>query len=144
MRQRGVTLVEILVGVGISTLLILLAATASYQIAKVNSKVSTSIVENRQLLNIVENIRKGVSYYQIHFDDSPEIRNQVLATDKLIYAWSSQILANASECPDCPGRMGYMIQPYREIPGLYLVTVRLTHKEWDTPFKDFVFTVTSK
>jgi len=143
-RQRGVTLVEILVGIGISTVLILLAVNASYQLAKVNSNVSTSIVENRQLLNIVENIRKGVSYYQIHFDESPEIRNQFLATDKLNFAWSSQIIAKASECPDCPGRMGYIIQPYREIPGLYLVTVRLTHKEWDTPFKDFVFTVTPK
>lgn len=139
--MRGMSLVEVIVGLAAAILLMLMASVGVVQIGKLNKSVSTSIIENRQLSSILENVRRGVGQYQVHFANDNESKDIALRYDNLKMAWDSNLVLPAEECTECPGRLGYVIQPHPTLNGLYLVTLRFTHRNWENTHRDYVFAV---
>lgn len=141
--QGGFAIVENLV-----SLVIILMATAALMTAivvyrKVARSVETQSSQEKQVLQIIENVRTSMENYQISFALGDAERDRLLAVSKLPMAWDAQIVTAKENCGSCPGRFGYVVQPFEGMRGLYLVTMRMTHKDWHIP-KDYEFVVSAK
>lgn len=141
--QGGFAIIENLV-----SLVIILMATGALMSAimvyrRVAHSVETQSSQEKQVLQIIENVRTGLENYQISFAVGDAERDRLLASSKLPMAWDAEIVTAKENCPGCPGRFGYVVQPFEGMRGLYLVTMRMTHKDWDIP-KDYEFVVSAK
>lgn len=142
--QSGMAIIQ-----SIMALAILLIASFIFvgALQSMRSQVKGTLVTNsseREVNEIIENLRSGIENYQVDFSASDSDLDQVLRPETLPMAWDIGIQTEAENCRQCQGRYGYVIQPFEGYRGLYLVTVRLTNKEWREPFKDYQFTVTTR
>lgn len=124
LNQKGFTLVEVLVALAMIVTVGSLFSLGFLNYKKIHMKARTSSTVMKQINNLVESIRPNLQAYQINFD-----ANQTLSADSLPMAWNREYIGKVEDCPDCPGRLGYTIQPTTQ-SGLYLVNVMVTHKEW--------------
>lgn len=144
LNNKGLSLVEVLVGLGVmvtaGSAVTMALVQANYQSRK-SSVIDTT---EKQILEIAENIRIAPETYQITFNYSEQAKEDLLDPSKLPMAWDKNKSVAADECKECPGRYGYIIQPFENYRGLYLVTLRLTHKTWSDPFREYSFVVSPK
>ena len=130
------------------------AAFAASALQNVNRARMTSLgIQGRHdiISSIVENIRNNIGNYQMSFNDSSAMdasgalmTDVLLAEDKLPFAWSNSVITTPAECPSCPGRYGYLIQPLSSFKGLFLVTVRLTNKDLFEGVKEYRFVTSTR
>ncbi len=142
--EVGVTLVELMISLGLGLGLLLLAVTAFNGLNQLQYQNKLRIIENKQINNMLQNIRKGLAYYQIHYDNSVMGDAQgSLKKDNLKYAWDSHIVTEKKNCEKCSGRMGFVISPHQNMKGLYVVKFRLTHKDWgENVIKEYSYAMT--
>lgn len=128
--QQGISILEVLLGLAMLTLVgsFFISGILSMKKVATDSGVKNSVY--KQINDVIENIRPNVRMYQINYFTTDKEREAALAKDKLPMAWGNGMMATAKECPGCPGRYGFTIQAYPGMKGLYLVTVRLTHRDW--------------
>ncbi|KHD89636.1 MAG: hypothetical protein OM95_02625 [Bdellovibrio sp. ArHS] len=141
--NKGQTLVEALVGFALLTIVGTAFVGGMAQLRKTTAQTVQLSSSDKQINDIAENIKAGVENYQVNFNYE-EGTSGVLALDKLPMAWDSGRVARREDCKECAGTYGYTIQPYEEFRGLYKVTLRMTHKSWTDPYRDYVFVVSAK
>lgn len=141
--QQGFSLVETLVAVALVALVGFSLVVGVHQFRILVAKSQLTQAVDRQIMDIVENIRPNINLYQIDYTLTEAERMAALNLDRLPMAWDVGILARVADCTVCAGRYGYVIQPYPVYPGLYLLTVRLTHRSWES-YRDYTFLVTAK
>ena len=134
-RQSGYSLVEILVALAIIVVVgsIFSAGFLNYHNMQLKSKTSSTVM--RHVNNLVENIRPNLQLYQINFDPNIDL-DQRLQTGSLPMAWSRDYLGKAADCPQCPGRLGYILRPSTQA-GLFLLTMRVTNTSWGTKYVEY-------
>lgn len=142
-KQAGYSLIEALIAASMVAFIGGTLALGLFQYKKIVSRSQLTQVVESQIRDIVENVRPNVGQYQITFDYREEARQEALNVNKLPMAWTVGLITPADRCPTCPGRFGYVIQPVPAFNGLYRLTLRLTHKDWDRP-REYMFLVTSK
>jgi hypothetical protein len=94
-------------------------------------------IQDRQVLAIVANIRARLKMYRmtpIPADDitaDPVAYQAALDAQKYSFplAFSKTVMTTSENCPSCPGRISYIIQPYKLQPGLAKVTVWIKNPE---------------
>ena len=60
-------------------------------------------------------------------------------------AWDLGVNLPVSQCPNCRGKYGFVIQPLDMFRGLYTVTLRFTYQDWGNGvYKDYIFLVSAK
>lgn len=140
----GFTLVEALVATGIIVIggMALVEGLSSIRNISTNTQLLSST--EKQINEIAENIRGSLSNYQINFNYTDSDRESILNAENLPMAWDVGVITTPEKCGTCQGRFGYIIQPLDLFRGLYNVTIRMTHKSWSEPFRDYQFVVTVK
>lgn len=128
--QKGISILEVLLGLAMITLVGSFFISGIVNMKKVATDSGTKNSLYKQINDVIENIRPNVRMYQINYFTSDKERENALATERLPMAWGNGIMSTAKECPGCPGRYGFVIQAYPGLKGLYLVTVRMTHRDW--------------
>ncbi|HEX7673085.1 MAG TPA: hypothetical protein VF412_02885 [Bdellovibrio sp.] len=128
--KNGLSILEALLGLAMLTLVGSFFISGMMGMKKVAKDSGTKNSLYKQINDVIENIRPNVRMYQINYAGTDEERDRALAVDKLPMAWGNGTISTAKECPGCPGRYGYVIQAYPNMKGLYLVTVRMSHKDW--------------
>ncbi|AHI06467.1 hypothetical protein BDW_09835 [Bdellovibrio bacteriovorus W] len=128
--NRGLTILESLLGLAMLTLVGSFFISGTMTMRKVARDSGTKDALYKQINDVIENIRPNVRMYQINYSPTDEERAAALALDKLPMAWGNGSIETKETCPGCPGRYGFVIQAYPDLKGLYLVTVRLSHKDW--------------
>lgn len=144
--NRGQTLAEALVGLALLSIVFAIFTRAHESLNKMVTSTYTSSETDRLVNEVAENIRTGFENYQINFGSDDQVQ-QSLNVNSLPMAWGVGTITTASKCADCPGRYGYVIQPISSSPGLFQVTLRLTHKSWiekGEQSRDYVFVVSAK
>lgn len=146
--RRGMTLIEVLIGA------VLLGLTAAFSLQALDnlnaSKTRAFGLQGRSdiVYSLLENLRENVAYYQTSFEEATlhdeESLDLLLPPDALPYAWSQSRMSTPEECPECPGRYGYVIQPVKGKAALYRITIRLSNPEVFTGLKDYQFITTIK
>ncbi len=126
----GFTLVELLVALGVASVFALLIALGVNQILTKTGGVKSTQALEQHVAGILEQVAANVGQFQMNFEpqDASAARGQ-LNVESLAMAWSQDRLSTSAQCPECPGRLGYVINPLSGYPGLFVVTVKLTHVE---------------
>lgn len=140
----GLTIVEVLVGLGIAVTAGSAVTMGLIQAQNQTKKTTETDVTDKQILEIAENIRIAPETYQVTFDYTGDAADRLLNPTSLPMAWDKNKSVPVAECPDCPGRYGYIVQPFENYRGLYLVTLRLTHKSWKDTYREHQFVVSPK
>ncbi|XGC79882.1 hypothetical protein ACES2L_11130 [Bdellovibrio bacteriovorus] len=128
--QKGISILESLLGMAMITLVGSFFISGTLSLKKVAKESTTKNSLYKQINDVIESIRPNVRMYQINYLGTDQERNNALALDTLPMAWGNGLITTAEKCRACPGRFGYVIQTYPGMKGLYLVTVRLSHKDW--------------
>jgi type II secretory pathway pseudopilin PulG len=144
LNQRGYSLIEIGVALGIMLVGIFVITRGMDSMREITEDTLTLSANERQINMIADNLRTGLEQYQINFDQSDKRLEEILKVDTLPMAWDVGKNGPAENCPTCKGRYGYSIQVLERYRGLFLVTLRVTHKDWSEPFRDYKFVVTVK
>lgn len=150
----GMTVAELLVAAAILGVATAGAVRGLQEITK-SRNVNLGLTERHNIMNaIVDNIRSNSSAFQMGYTPvdlsaisstgDNELVDDLLDPDNLNYAWSNSRIGTITECPECPGRYGYLIQPVALNRGLFLVTIRITNKELFEGFKQYQFITTVK
>jgi hypothetical protein len=137
--NRGLTFVEILVTAAL-IVVVIIAITNSLSLSqnfltRIRGKRNRDRVVASTLQNVVEN----VSLFQKNFDTTPNWTNKLLDPAVLPIAWDQNNISTATACPKCPGRMGFIIQPVDNVPGINRLTIRVTHQTLIQGYQDYVF-----
>ena len=150
-KQNGQSIVEALVGLGLISVVGLTFTGGMISLRNTTKSAVNLSATERQINDIAENIKSGVENYQVNYnyDDPGSAKNsgEALAVDKLPMAWDNDKTLPRESCPNCPGTYGYIIQPLEAYRGLYVVTLRMTHKDWIAKgenFRDYSFVVSAK
>ncbi|MBY0315245.1 MAG: prepilin-type N-terminal cleavage/methylation domain-containing protein [Bdellovibrionales bacterium] len=139
--NKGFTLVEVMVGAGLFMMVFLGVFIGSSQIAKLTSESATLNTSDNMVDAIIENIRQSFSTQIITLSKERSVEGLLNDTSKLPMAWSLDIDAPVEQCKECPGRYGYAIQSLGSYAGMYLVTVRFTHRDWAGEARTYEFIV---
>ena len=84
--NQGYTLIESLIGIGLLTILILMSITSIQQVKKLSQNVTTSESSDKQILQIIENVRSNMSSFKSTYDYySEESANNLLTFDNYWY-----------------------------------------------------------
>lgn len=143
---KGFTVIECLVALAIISVIGILFASAMDGFRRINRESLSMSSADREINEILENVRSSVESHQVMFDSSSESRERILDPKNLPMAWDVGLHGTAEQCPGCGGRHGYVIQPFvgGGMSGLYLITLRMTYRKWSETYKDFQFVVTTK
>ena len=145
--QAGVTLLEIMLALGLLAVGSYLTIEGIGQMTSITKETKNLSSTERQINVIVDNIRTGLGVYQITFDPSTSVKEQMLNISTLPMAWNVGAVVPVKECEpkkNCPaGRYGFVVQPKTaSSKGLYQVTLRMTHPDWNEKYRDYEFLVT--
>lgn len=130
--NKGLALLEVLLGFAMIALVGSFFVSGIVGLRKVAKDSGTKNSIYKQINDVIESVRPNVKMYQVNYFNSDEERERALAVTKLPMAWGNGVIADAKDCSACPGRYGFVIQAYPNMKGLYLVTLRMTHKDWET------------
>jgi type II secretory pathway pseudopilin PulG len=141
LNNRGFSIVENIVAVGISVVAMAGIVSGLFYMKKMGGEAVLRSTEEKEIIQVIENVRTGIDKYQVTYDTTEAVREKLLALEKLPGAWGPDKISFAKDCPSCPGRYGFIIQPYDTYRGLYMVTVRISHNDWPEKYKDYQFVV---
>src|SRR4051812_1747920 len=107
--QRGMSLVEMMI-TSAMVLVVILSVTNSLKMASnflnnVRGKRNRDRVISSTLSNVIQN----VALYQKNYDLSEDQKNAMLVQNQLPIAWDQNTVVEVSKCPECPGRMGFIV-----------------------------------
>ncbi|HRO67357.1 MAG TPA: hypothetical protein PL182_07325 [Pseudobdellovibrionaceae bacterium] len=144
--STGFTIVESLVALAIVTVVGLIFVSGLDGFRRMSRASLGMSSADREINEILENVRSSVESNQVMFDSSPEAKEKMLDPNDLPMAWDVGVHAPVDQCSGCGGRYGYVIQPFQGggMSGLYLITLRMTHRNWKESHKDYQFVVTTK
>lgn len=143
--NRGFTIIESLVGMSLLGILLAISITSVQQVRKISETVTTSESSDKQILQIIENVRSNMNSFKATYDYYDEaIADGLLEDNKLAMAWDGNIDTTKDQCPTCRGRYGYVLQPYEKYRGLFILTLKINHQTWPGGPKTYKFLVTAK
>ena len=144
---KGSSLLEVVIALGILSLLSLSLTGGLVQMKKMTSQSQTLSLVDQQVFNFIQQIQQNPNLYQKY------TKNSTLdSQDGVTLAWTQQQILAVEDCPHCPGRFTYLITPEQGTThnnfgrgGLYKVNVRVTHQEWGAgTHKDYFFFIREK
>lgn len=150
--EKGFTLVENLIAlaiVGVVSIGLFGGMVVMQKLATTSRMMSAS---DKQISDIADSVRVALESHQIDFGRSVKSSaeqnidsiNRSLDVDKLPMYWDTGMTGTKEDCPNCQGRYGFIIQPFEQFPGLYVVTLRVTHESWMEPYKEYQFVVSAR
>lgn len=143
--QKGFTIIESLVALALLAIVMGISFSSIQQVRNLSSQVSTSESSEKQVLQIIENVRSNMNTFKATYEYyTDEKSEELLAQNKLSMAWDKNILTTVANCQSCKGRYGYVLQPYEKYRGLFILTLKITHENWGANSKKYKFLVSAK
>lgn len=128
--QKGFSIVEALLGLAMIGLVGSFFISGFLSMKKLSVQSGTKNALYKQINDVIENVRPNIRMYQVNYSSDENEKDKALALNNLPMAWGNGFISTAKKCGSCPGRFGYIIQSYPGMKGLYLVTIRMSHKDW--------------
>lgn len=123
--SKGFTLPEVLVGMTVLLIGMLAFTSGIVLVDKQYNRIDYSRVHGELLSNLLGNIRADFNNYQVHFGLTKEEEERLLKAENLPIAWNKQGMLPAKECSACLGRLGFLIFPMPNFPGMFVVKIRI-------------------
>ena len=139
--EKGFSLIEVLVATAILSVLAVSMMSVLSLSASQQTGMVANVTEDKMVSDIVEQVTSNPDMYQKYFAPTSANLEDALAPEQLPLAWSKDFLGPATQCPACPGRVGYVFTPLQDLPGLYMVTIRYTNSSQFEGVKDYKIVV---
>lgn len=127
--QAGFTLVEALVTTVVIAAVLGGLMQASSMLFAVEGKTSQLSDSTRMTLSILENIHADPSQFQVNFAPWSVEDKDLLKVDELPLAYRTGYFGDASGCPACKIRLGYILRPMQGHSGLLRLIIRSYNTE---------------
>lgn len=145
----GFGLVELMISVGLIGVASYTILTGIDSISTSKEAVDKSVSMGNMITGILESVRSNIALEKIDFQAQQNFIDNTTyqaVKDSLKMRWVKDGIVPESACPNCQGRVGYVVTPYKvgnlELRGLYKVTIRLTHDElFPNTFQNYEFIV---
>lgn len=137
--QKGVTLIEALISLALITVVVMSVTNSLRMADQFFSKAKLKRDRDQIVSSTLQGVLQNISLYQKNYQLTDQAREALLAESKLPFAWSENVFTTVDQCPTCPGRVGYIIEPLPNMGGLNQVTVRITNKNLFQGFQQYVF-----
>ena len=143
--KNGFSFIEVIVASGVLAVVIYIFGSGSTFLSGRNKDLEELLIMERHVNSLYENIQSNIDIYQITYDPKSFNDNSDPRTlsKYLPLVWDMNVLTSIESCPDCPGRMGFIIVPLNGYRGLYKLTIRVTHPNVPD-FKDFFYLINGK
>jgi hypothetical protein len=128
--KYGFGIIENLIAMFVITIFILASTSAIVFIRNQKSDINVINDEDKQALDLIENIRVGIQDQQPNYNPDATID-----INNLSYKWGAQVPF---------GSYDYMIRPLSGKSGMYSVEVKLSHPKWGAKLKTYQFIVGTK
>lgn len=146
--QKGIGIIEVMVAVGISGVGLLIIMNGIDFLSSKKTVVDKNATLEFMVSGIIESIRSNISMEKLDFKPHEflERTNFDEVEASLNLCWVKDGMIPRDAYPNCPGKMGYVVTPFRvgslELRGLYKVTLRLTHAElFPNEYRQYEFVV---
>lgn len=150
----GFGILEIMVSAGLVGVGLYVVMSGVDFLSDNKTAVDKNIEMEQMISGIVENVRSNIIMEKVDFAVDPTTKENLFllnstpqaVKDSLKLRWTKEGIIPADQCPDCPGRIGYVVLPYKSgsitMRGIYKVTIRMTHDQmFPNQFKQFDFIV---
>lgn len=145
----GFGFVEILVSFALLGVASYAIFTGIDYITSSKSAVDQSVSLGNMIMSVVESVRANIIFEKIDFQAEQTFLNNTTyqaVKDSLKMRFTKDGILSEADCPNCAGRIGYVVTPYKvgnlEMRGLYKVTIRMTHDElFPNNFQNYEFIV---
>jgi hypothetical protein len=138
--NSGSSFIDALIAVAILVIFSAIYSGGLIQFKKHAERAVNINVADKEVLAVIESVRLDLGSQKLNFVEGASGIALELDPAKLPYAWSKFGTVKAADCPTCIGKYGYTIQPVTGFSGLFVTTIRMTHKDWPT-YKDFKFII---
>ncbi len=139
--RRGLSLVELLMALAISGIAIFVMISSAQTTLSAASKVNATRGREKALQSVLQTIIKNAPSYQVNFDTSEAHVAKLLDPSKLPWAWDDGRVLPADQCPECAGRLGFVLQPHALVPGAYRLRVRIKHPSIGDQARDYTYII---
>lgn len=141
----GFSLVELMIGVGILGVSIVVYIGSSDLFFKKNKSIQESVIISNYVNGIYNNIQSNLDLYQVSYNSKKfyEMTSPEELKKNLPIAWDSTKFTDKANCPECPGRMGHILEPVNGYRGLYKLTIRVIHPKIEG-FMDYTMLLVGK
>ncbi len=129
LNNSGMSIIEVLLASAAVLIVFLAAMSFALDIKKKSTLISSKRSYSKEYEKIANLIISDPKLFKISFDPSEKTKCILLDQAKLPIAWDHKNIYELQDCPGCPGRVGFVIQPY-DVPtfrGVYKVTFRMSH-----------------
>ena len=145
LNQKGFTIIEPMIALSILIIMSLISYSSINQVRGLSKRVSVSESSEKTVLQIIENVRTNMTSFKSSGTYYTEASALTLLDDaNLIMAWDINKNVKKDSCLACKGRYGFVMQPYEEFRGLYILTIKFKHESWNGNPKIYKFLVSSK
>lgn len=131
-REAGITLVEMMVAAALLGIIAMSVSSAYLNAHKSTVTIGAQRISSDSAIAILQQTSDAFGQYQVNFTDTASGANMggvFPTTAELPVAFSQTAFTSAANCPQCPGRIGYVIQPMTGYRGMYLSTIRVQNTE---------------
>ncbi len=147
--EKGFTIAEALVTATIVVIIASIIAQTTSSASRYYKRLMDKRGQERQLVNMINRMKADVDQFEIGFDPDEKIEEVYPTKNDFPYYWNSRYdYVTANECiseiykntiSECPleGRMAYLIQPVKNMPGLFKVTIKSFHSSLALKDDDF-------
>ncbi len=145
MNNRGFTILETLIALGLLSIVFVGVQSAMNHYLDQTQQAKSSSSNDQIVDSVLKKVVADVNQFQIDFGivNTTPLNGKCTNAEPLPVAWDIDVYTTAKSCPNCPGKLGYWVQPLDGYRGLYKVTVRLTHTKLfgDGNCQDYTFIV---
>ena len=139
--RRGLSLVEILMAMTIAGVAIFVMISSMQTTMNAASKVNATRGREKALQTVLQTIIKNAPSYQVNFETSEAHLTKLLDPANLPWAWDEDRVLPVSQCPECVGRLGFVLQPHNLVPGAYRLRVRIKHPSIGLEHRDYTYII---
>lgn len=147
--QKGFGIIEALVGFAILGAATYAIMNGLDYLEKTKTKTDKSVGLENMLSSAVESARSNITMEKVDFQAQTAFlanTSYQAVKDSLKMCWVKDGLIPVENYPNCPGKFGYVVTPFKvgnlEYRGIYQVTIRVTHDElFPNRFKEYFFIV---
>ena len=127
--QKGVSLMELMVIIGIVGVLIFLLIEGNRYMRTSLNISSNEIALNKTISSYIQNIGINIRYYQVTTTAKADEFETLADVSSLPLAWNDKIITSVDQCSTCAGRMGFVITPINSQRGMFRIIVRVYHPD---------------
>ncbi len=145
LNKKGFTIIEPILALSILIIMSLISYSSINQVNGLSKRVSISESSEKTVLQIIENVRTNMTSFKssgTYYTDASALA--LLDDANLVMAWDINKNMKKDSCLNCKGRYGFVMQPYEEFRGLYILTIKFNHEIWSGRPKIYKFLVSSK